>query len=225
MRTIIALLLLAFATPAAEAALFAPDGAGGPGGDPCSLVVAVRHAEKDLTPGTPDPGLTEAGQARARALSDALAGAHVGAVVVSPTRRARDTAAPIAERSKVAPHAVPLEGGLETHVAALVKAVRAEAGKTVLVVGHSNTVPALLRALGVDAGGDLAENAYGDLFLVTLCETGPPRLVRATFGSPASTERASSRPNPSRAATPRSAPSEATRAGRPGTPAPPGSTG
>jgi broad specificity phosphatase PhoE len=142
MRTIIALLLLALATPAAEAALFAPDGAGGPGGDPCSLVVAVRHAEKDLTPGTPDPGLTEAGQARARALSDALAGAHVGAIVVSPTRRARDTAAPIAERSRVAPHAVPLEGGLETHVAALVKAVRAEAGKTVLVVGHPTLCPA-----------------------------------------------------------------------------------
>ena len=92
MRTLLALLLLQLSAPV-QAALFAPDGAGGPGGDPCTLVVAVRHAEKDATPGSADPPLSEIGRARASALSAALSGAHVGAILVSPTRRALETAA------------------------------------------------------------------------------------------------------------------------------------
>jgi phosphohistidine phosphatase SixA len=224
MRIAVVLLALLLSAPT-QAALFAPDGAGGPGGDPCTLLVAVRHAEKDTTPGNSDPSLSEAGRARAAALSDALSASHLGAILVSPTRRARETAAPLAARTKVEPQAVPLEGGVEAHVAALAKAVRAEAGKTVLVVGHSNTVPALLRSLGVDVGGDLPDSAYGDLFLVTLCATGPPRLVRATFGRPGASERASSTPTPSRAATPRPAPPKPTAAGRPASPAPRGSAG
>ena len=129
--------LLAFAT-AAHAALFAPDGSGGSAKDSCTVVVAVRHAEKA---NGDDPSLTVAGQARARALAEALIHAHVQAILVSPTKRAQETAAPTAAHARVEPTVVPMEGGTDAHVAALVKAVRAEAGKTVLVVGHSNTIP------------------------------------------------------------------------------------
>jgi broad specificity phosphatase PhoE len=174
------LLLLLLASPA-SAALFSPDEAGAGDAPACTLVVAVRHAEKDPGGGG-DPSLSEAGRARAAALSDSLAGAGVGAILVSPTRRARETAAPLAEKTKVEPQAVPLAGGVEAHVQGLAKEVRSHAGGTVLVVGHSNTVPSLLRALGADAGPDLADDAYGDLFLLTLCEGAKARLVRARFG-------------------------------------------
>ena len=176
---ILPFLLLLTLTTAARAALFGPDGSGGGAPkDACTVVVAVRHAEKGSGD---DPDLTEAGRARAKALADTLAHAHVQAILVSPTKRTQETAAPTAAHAGVEPKAVSLEGGADAHVAALVKAVKAEAGKTVLVVGHSNTIPPLLRALGMTAN-DMGDKEYGELFVATLCPGEDPRLIKASFG-------------------------------------------
>ncbi|HEX5043921.1 MAG TPA: phosphoglycerate mutase family protein [Candidatus Polarisedimenticolaceae bacterium] len=184
-RIPIALPLLTFLlfAPAARAALFTPDGAGGGAAvkDACTVLVAVRHAEKDSGD---DPGLTEAGRARAKALADALAHAHVQVILVSPTRRTRETAAPTAAHARVEPREISLEGGTDAHVAALARAVKAEGGKTVLVVGHSNTIPPLLRALKMTAN-DMSDKEYGELFVATLCPATDPRLIKASFGAPA----------------------------------------
>jgi hypothetical protein len=56
-------------------------------------------------------------------------------------------------------------------------------GKVVLVVGHSNTVPAILRGLGVTDVADIPDTEYDNLFIVTVPETGPARAVRAKFGA------------------------------------------
>ena len=215
------LLLLLFST-VARAALFAPDGAGGSEtAGACTVLIAVRHAEKDQGD---DPGLSEVGSARARALADALAHAHVQAILVSPTRRSRDTAAPTAAHAGVEPRAVSLEGGTDAHVAALARAVKGEAGKTVLVVGHSNTIPPLLRALGMTAS-DMGDKEYGDLFVATLCPGADPRLIKASFGAPAGEARTADRASHSPAAPPPGASRSATAASHHGTPARPGSGG
>jgi len=192
---LIPLVCLLALVPASQAALFAPDGSGGSSRDSCTVVVAVRHAEKASGE---DPSLTDAGHARAKALAEALAHAHVQAILISPTKRTKETAAPTAARAKVEPTVVPMEGGTDAHVAALVKAVRAEAGKTVLVVGHTNTIPPLLRGLGLTAN-DMGDTEYGELFVATLCPGEDPRLIKASFGAPAGEARHADRASHARA--------------------------
>jgi hypothetical protein len=51
----------------------------------------------------------------------------------------------------------------------------------VLVVGHSNTLPDLMKRLGVKQPVSIADSEYGDLFIVVKPETGNPTLVRLRF--------------------------------------------
>jgi hypothetical protein len=51
-------------------------------------------------------------------------------------------------------------------------------GGTLLVVGHSNTLPVLIEALSGQTI-ELGEEAYGDLFIVHLGDA--PKLERASF--------------------------------------------
>ena len=60
-------------------------------------VVLVRHGQPDGTWGQdPDPGLDEVGHAQARAVAELLAPLGPLPVLVSPLRRTRETAAPLA---------------------------------------------------------------------------------------------------------------------------------
>lgn len=144
------------------------------------LVVLVRHAEKAEAP-PDDVALSEAGRARARALADALASAHVDAIVTSQFRRTRETAEPVAAATRVAPTIVPTDPDLGAHARAVADRVR-QAGSTVLVVGHSDTIPAIISALGGPDVGPICEAEYANLFLLVLAEGQPPRFVRSTYG-------------------------------------------
>ena len=50
-----------------------------------------------------------------------------------------------------------------------------------LVVGHSNTVPALLKALHVDAAISIADADYDNLFIVVPQKEGRPVLLRLKY--------------------------------------------
>ncbi len=150
-----------------------------PAQDGPSLVVLVRHAEKAPVPGD-DPPISEAGRARAAALAAALRHSGVTAVVVSSRRRTAETAAVLATERGVTPVVVPLDGGGEAHVAAVAEAVRRQRG-VVLVVGHSNTVPAIIRALGGPRLPDLCDAAYATLFVLQPAPAGSPAGSRATL--------------------------------------------
>jgi broad specificity phosphatase PhoE len=72
-----------------------------------------------------------------------------------------------------------------THAAAVAQLIRARyAGKTVLVVGHSNTIPAIIAALGGPALPDLCDSAYGNLFTLHLPPAGTVRLEHKHYGAP-----------------------------------------
>ncbi len=132
-------------------------------------VYIVRHAEKADAPGNPDPALSEAGQARAAVLADALRDAHPLLVLTSPLQRTIQTAAPTADYHSAPSEAVSLDGGGAAHVAATVARVRAlPADATVLIVGHSNTVPLIARALGYAEAADMAECEYDRMTVVHL---------------------------------------------------------
>ena len=130
-------------------------------------VIVVRHAEKAEQ--SADPVLSGLGEARAAALADTLAGAGVTHVFVTPLQRTGLTAGPSAAAAGSEPVAVSLDGGAAAHVARLVGQVRQlSPGAVVLVVGHSNTVPDIARALGATGAAAMDECEYDRLTVLTL---------------------------------------------------------
>jgi phosphohistidine phosphatase SixA len=108
-------------------------------------VFLVRHAEPG--PGD-DPALSAAGRKRAAELSAALRGAGITAILTSPLRRTRETAAPLAAALGLSPTPIDMARGIDAHIDELANAVRGHSGGAMLVVGHSNTVPRLIGLLG-----------------------------------------------------------------------------
>ena len=70
-----------------------------------------------------------------------------------------------------------------SHVTAVADAVRAQGGGVVLVVGHSNTVPRIVEALGGPKLPDICDGSYSDLFIMRLEPGKPPTVVRARYGA------------------------------------------
>lgn len=143
-----------------------------------TTIILVRHAEKAAEPAA-DPGLTSAGVARADALVDLLKDAGVAAIVSTQYQRTRLTVAPIATKL-----------GLTTEIIDARVTPRATAdsilskhrGQTVLVVGHSNTVPALVAALGAPQPPDICDAGYDNVFVVAVPATGAATVMRLHFG-------------------------------------------
>jgi len=142
------------------------------------LVVLVRHAERTTEPAG-DPALTAAGEQRAQALAQALAGLRVNAIVTTQYRRTRDTAAPLAKALGILPQIIDTKSG---HVQAVANAVREQAG-VVLVVGHSNTVTAVLAALGGPKLPDLCETSFHHVFVLQPA-VEPPKSAQFSYGAP-----------------------------------------
>ena len=152
------------------------------GGAQAQTVVLVRHAEKAAEPAA-DPGLTPEGEARSLALAEALKGARVSAVLTSPLQRTVRTAAPLAAAARVESRAVPMAGGVEAHVAAVAALARAApAESTVVVVGHSNTIPLIARALGHAGAEAIPDCRYDGLWVVQV--GAQPSAVSARYGAP-----------------------------------------
>lgn len=146
-------------------------------------VIIVRHGEK--ADASADPALSEAGQARARALAAELADAHPSVILTSPLQRTRLTAAPTAEYHSVTSEAVPLDGGAQAHVAAIAARVQAlPDDATVLIVGHSNTVPLIARALGYAEAADMQECEYDRMTTLHLLGEGRAHGIVSRYGEP-----------------------------------------
>ena len=149
--------------------------------DGTQVVVLVRHAEKAEAPAD-DVALSPVGLQRAQALVDVLGSAGVDGIVTTQFRRSRETAAPVAARMGLTPIVVKAGGDAAAHAAATAEAVR-RAGTTVLVVGHSNTVPAIIEALGGPRLAELCESEYANLFVMALTPGQTPRLTHARYGA------------------------------------------
>jgi broad specificity phosphatase PhoE len=147
------------------------------------LVFIVRHAEK-ANATEQDPPLSEAGRARAVALAAALRDAGVSDVLVTPRKRTHETAAVLVEARQLTAHVVPFGASTPEHTTAVAAAVREAKGNAVLVVGHSNTVPLIVAALGGPRLPDLCDAEYANLFIVRLPVRGAPTFVRARYGAP-----------------------------------------
>jgi broad specificity phosphatase PhoE len=162
--------------------LAAQSAAGSPAGAEPTVIILVRHAEKAPAPAN-DPVLDSTGMRRAEMLLEVVRDAKVAAVYTTPYARTRLTAEPVTKALGLAPNVVEIKGGTPIHVKAVADRVLAEQrGRVSLVVGHSNTVPLIVRALGGSAPDQLEDHEYDNLFIVTIPAAGPVTTVRARYG-------------------------------------------
>jgi broad specificity phosphatase PhoE len=120
-------------------------------------VYVIRHLQKESGA---DPALTAEGRAGASALAELLADKGVTAIFATETRRAMETAAPLAARLGIA--ITPYDPG---DPAALAKVAAGVKG-AILVVGHSNTVPQLVASFGGAEPAAIADDEFGTLYIV-----------------------------------------------------------
>jgi len=120
-------------------------------------VYVIRHLQKESGA---DPALTAEGKASAAALAQLLADKGITAIYATETRRAMETAAPLATRLGIA--IAPYDPGKP---AALAKEVAGLKG-AILVVGHSNTVPELVASFGGVKPAAIADDEFGTLYIV-----------------------------------------------------------
>ena len=127
-------------------------------------VYVMRHLNTPA--GEADPDLLPEGRAAAIALADLMetdqfqGARRPVAIYVSDFKRTRQTAAPTAARLALN---VTVYDPRDT--AGLLARVRAEAGP-VLIIGHSNTVPDIIAALGGERPAPLVHADFGDLWIV-----------------------------------------------------------
>jgi broad specificity phosphatase PhoE len=146
-----------------------------------TTIVVVRHAEKVMD-GSPDPALTEEGQARAallaRMFGDRRLKNHIDAIYVSPALRNRLTAAQLAARLGVAPVIVS-----EDDPRALARRVlREHHGDRILVVGHADTMPSLIEALsGAKDIPPIGAAEYGTMYVISVPRLGRSNVLSLTY--------------------------------------------
>ena len=146
-----------------------------------SMVILVRHAERadggagantSMTGAPADPLLSAAGEARAAKLATMLADSGVKAIYTTEFRRTQDTGKPLAAKL-----GLTITPAASRDAAELVKRIKTEHPKdVVLIVGHSNTIPAAIKAFG---GPDvkMADDEYSAIYILSPA-TGAMTLIR-----------------------------------------------
>lgn len=147
-----------------------------------TVVVLVRHAEPAAS-NNGDPDLSAAGEARAAelggTLADFLGPAKVDYLYAADTRRAQQTAAPVANQFKL-----PINLLSSSDWEGLAGRIKREhRGKTVVVVGYATTLPMVLNQL---SGGSvaMAEDEFDSIYVVVIPSPGETRVFRLGYGQP-----------------------------------------
>jgi phosphohistidine phosphatase SixA len=127
-------------------------------------IFIVRHAEKETDK---DPLLTAAGNARAGDLMRALQNEGIQKIYVSQFRRTQNTGDSLRLQLKID----TVHYAADTICDNLINAImeHSDFGKTILIIGHSNTLPQIIRKLGVAdyPYGDIPDNEFDNLFEIT----------------------------------------------------------
>jgi phosphohistidine phosphatase SixA len=152
-------------------------------------VYLVRHAERADEP-RQDPPLTERGTARAQELARILGNANIKAIFTSQFARTKLTAEPLAKQANVAVTSISLSVNpsnprqiSEQSTAEVTNKILERAGESVLVVGHSNSIPDVIKMLGGDITPTIDEKKFDDLFVVTVYAKGKAKVAHMKYGS------------------------------------------
>ncbi len=147
---------------------------------PVTTVILVRHAEKVIDPNSNDQDLSAAGQARAQELVRVLGDTGITAIYATQYKRTQQTAKPLADKL-----GLPINQVNSKNTNDLLTQIRAQhRGQTVLVVGHNNTVPEIIAAVGGPQSPPIPENEFDNLYIVTVYRTGKAKVVKMKYGAP-----------------------------------------
>src|SRR5678816_644123 len=183
MKTITLLILMVFATamfsqPAVAQDEFKP-----------ITVFLIRHAEREQEP-RQDPPLSKDGVARSQALARLLSSAGIKAILTSQYTRTKQTAEPLATilGLTVTPFTLKLNPSnprqiAEESTAEVTNKILERSGQSVLVVGHSNSIPDVIKMLGGDTVPTIDERKFDDLFIVTVYAKGKAKVVQMKYGA------------------------------------------
>ncbi len=139
------------------------------------LVILVRHAERAdggaMDPKAQnDPPLSAAGEARAARLATLLADSDVKAIFVTKYKRTQDTGKPLAAKLGLTMQIITDDTN-----ALLATLKKNHANDVVLIVGHSNTVPPIIKALGGPAV-EIPDAEFSNLFVLAPASKAFTRL-------------------------------------------------
>ncbi len=137
----------------------------------------VRHAEKAID-GTNNPPLSEAGLQRANNLAALLANQDIDALYSTPFVRTEATLTPIGrDKGMEVKNYDPYAGA-----SWLPEALKEHSGGTIVISGHSNTIPELANALlGEEKFEQFDDSDYSNLIIIVTDEVGKGKLVRLKF--------------------------------------------
>ena len=152
-------------------------------------VFLVRHAEKEDEP-RQDPPLKREGVARSQELARLLGGAGIKTIYTSQFTRTKLTAEPLATKLGLTATAISLKSNptnprliAEESTAEVVNKIMERPGENVLVVGHSNSVPDVIKMLGGDVVPTIDERKFDDLFIVTVYAKGKAKVTHMKYGA------------------------------------------
>lgn len=152
-----------------------------------TTVFLVRHAERADAP-REDPPLLEAGTARAQSLARILGKSGIKAIYTSQYLRTRATAEPLAKQLGIASVAISLRTSASNprvvtpeSIQEITEKIYQRPGENALVIGHSNSVPDVIKALGGDVVPTIDEKEFDDLFVVTVYAKGKSRVTHLKY--------------------------------------------
>jgi len=141
-----------------------------------TVIYLMRHAEK-VEDNTVDPDLTPEGKARAQVYASILRDENVTAIFSTPYIRTRKTAEPTASI-----HGLAIQEYDPAQPKDLAEILKTLSG-TVLVTGHSNTIPELVNMLTGENMPALDDRVYDRVYRVTL-EDGLHTELSITYTEP-----------------------------------------
>jgi broad specificity phosphatase PhoE len=144
-----------------------------------TTVLVVRHAEKASVTST-DPHLSAAGKLRAKELAHVAGSVGVTAIYATNFQRTQETVAPLAAALHLTP--VVKNAGLTEELVEEIKTTRR--GQTVLVCGHSDTVPDIVKRLSGVVVDPIPDAGFDGLYVVTLNDDETGRATFLRYGKP-----------------------------------------
>ena len=151
-------------------------------------VFLVRHAEREAEP-RQDPPLNKEGMTRSQALAQLLSIAGIKAILTSQYNRTKQTAEPLATKLGLTVTPFTLKSNpsnprqiAEESTAEVTNKILERPGQSVLVVGHSNSIPDVIKMLGGDIVPTIDEQKFDDLFIVTVYAKGKAKVMQLKYG-------------------------------------------
>ena len=145
--------------------------------DSTTTFILVRHAEK--ADNSPNTNLSEAGQDRAKALLRLLSHVKIDAIYTTGLHRTQQTAQFVADHNGLAIQTYEIDANFPSLTDLLAKKYK---GKTVMIVGHSNTLPINIARL-TKTKVEIPESEFDNVYIIQGYGQSEPKILQLKYGN------------------------------------------